>query len=162
LALDMTDYGRRLSPRLQYAGMPPFEDTFCDHGIFLRALLGQDVDSAISHFRKKVDAVEENDLDSSMPAQVLVNLLVRLERIDEAIDLAAQRLAHLPEPALTCPSLAQMCQQHMRMKLLAEVARQQGDLIHFLAARLQEPRMETPRHPPELNKSDAQERSAGP
>jgi hypothetical protein len=145
LALDMTEYGRRLAPRLQYAGVPPFEDTFGDHGIFLRALLGQDVDSATDHFRRKLDAIAANDLESSMPAQVLVNLLVRLERIDEAIDLAAERLSHLPEQALTCPTLAHMCQQQMRMKRLADVARQQGDLVHFLAARLQESRAETPK-----------------
>ncbi len=136
LAVDLTEYGRRLSPRLQYEGQPPFDRTFDDHRLFLRALLGQDVDAAISHFRTKVDAVVEDDLESSMPAQVLVNLLVRLGKLDEAIDLAAERLAHLPEQALTCPSLAQLCQQHGRMDRLAEVARQRGDMVHFLAARL--------------------------
>ncbi len=136
LAVDLTEYGRRLSPRLQYEGRPPFDRTFDDHRIFLRALLGQDVDAAISHFRTKVDAVVEDDLESSMPAQVLVNLLVRMGKLDEAIDLAASRLAHLPEQALTCPGLAQLCQQRGRMVRLAEVARQQGDMVHFLAARL--------------------------
>jgi hypothetical protein len=136
LALDLTEYGRRLSSRLQYEGQPPFDRTFDDHRLFLRALLGQDVDAAISHFRTKVEAVVEDDLESSMPAQVLVNLLVRLGKLDEAIDLAAERLAQLPEQALTCPSLAQLCQQRGHMDRLAEVARQRGDMIHFLAARL--------------------------
>ena len=137
LAVDLTEYGRRLSSRLQFEGIPPFEQTFDDHGVYLRALLGQDVDAAISHFRKKVEAVVDNELESSLPAQVLVNLLVRLGKLDEAIDLSAQRLAHLPEQALTCPGLAQLCQQRGRMDRLAEVARQRGDMVHFLAARLQ-------------------------
>lgn len=139
LAVDLTEYGRRLASRLQFEGMPPFEHTFEDHCVFLHALLGQDVDAAISHFRKKVEAVVDDDVESSMPAQVLVNLLVRLGKLDEAIDLAAERLAHLPEQALTCPGLAELCQQQGRMDRLAEVARQRGDMVHFLAARLQEP-----------------------
>ena len=59
LAVDLTEYGRRLSPRLQFEGAPPFEQTFDDHRILLRALLGQDVDAAVSHFRQKVEAVAE-------------------------------------------------------------------------------------------------------
>ena len=51
LAVDLTEYGRRLSPRLQYEGMPPFEQTFEDHRHLPRAFLGQDVDAAISHFQ---------------------------------------------------------------------------------------------------------------
>ncbi len=138
LALDLTEYGRRLSSRLQYEGMPPFERTFEDHRVFLRALMGQDVDAAISHFRTKVEAVEDDALERSMPAQVLVNLLVRLGKLDQAIDLASERLAHLPEQALTCPGLADLCQQRGSMDRLAEISRRRGDLVHFLAARLNE------------------------
>ena len=43
LAVDLTEYGRRLSPRLTFEGPPPFEKIFDDHRIYLRALLGQDV-----------------------------------------------------------------------------------------------------------------------
>jgi hypothetical protein len=138
LAVDLTEYGRRLSSRLQYEGMSPFERTFDDHRVFLRALLGLEVDAAIGYFRNKVEAVAGNDLESSMPAQVLVNLLIRVGRIDEAIDLAAERLGHLPEQALSCPGLAELCQQRGRMDRLAGFARQRGNLVHFLAARLQE------------------------
>ena len=54
LAVDLTEYGRRLSPRLQFEGVPPFERIFDDHGIYLRALLGRDVEAAIAHFRAKL------------------------------------------------------------------------------------------------------------
>jgi len=149
LAVDLTEYGRRLSSRLQYEGPAPFEHTFEDHRVFLRALLGQDVDAAICHFRKKVEALVGDDLESSMPAQVLVNLLVRLGKLDEAIDLAAERLAHLPEQALTCPAFADLCQQRGRMDRLAQVSRQRGDMVHFLAARLQDKTVEVACNKPE-------------
>src|SRR5262249_31312450 len=42
LAVDLTEYGRRLGPRLQFEGSPPFERIFDDHRVYLRAVLGQD------------------------------------------------------------------------------------------------------------------------
>ena len=38
LAADLTEYGRRLSPRLLFDGPPPFQQIFPDYGIYLRAL----------------------------------------------------------------------------------------------------------------------------
>ena len=40
MAADLTEYGRRLSPRLQFEGVPPFERIFDDHGIYLRRPAG--------------------------------------------------------------------------------------------------------------------------
>ena len=54
LAADLTEYGRRLAPRLQFDGPPPFQRMFDDHRVYLRALLGQEVDNAITHFQAKL------------------------------------------------------------------------------------------------------------
>ena len=43
--------------------------------------------------------------DRAPAAQVLVNLLLKLGKIDAAIDVAAAHLAGIPESALACPSL---------------------------------------------------------
>jgi hypothetical protein len=136
LAVDLTEYGRRLSPRLQFEGVPPFERIFEDHRRYLRALLGEDVDAAVSHFRDKLRLTESWDLESSLPAQVLVNLLSRLGRFDEAINVFAKHLAHLPESALNCPGLGELCSRGGRQDRLATISRQQGNLVHFLAAQL--------------------------
>jgi hypothetical protein len=139
LALDLAEYGRRLSPRLQFEGASPFERTFDDHRLFLRALLGMEPEAAIAHFRNKLERELGGDLDSSLPAQVLVNLLVRTGRLEQAIDLAEERLAHLPESALTCPGLAELCQRGGRIDRLASIARHQANLVNFLAALIQHP-----------------------
>ena len=144
LAIDLTEYGRRLSPRLQFEGAPPFEKTFDDHRIFLKALIGKDVDAAISHFRGKLQPAAGADLESTLPAQVLVNLLVRVGRIDEAIDVAAEHLAEVPDQALTCPSIAELCQRGGRLDRLAEIARKRGNPVHYLASRLPGPRVTGP------------------
>jgi hypothetical protein len=142
LAVELTDYGRRLSDRYRSEGEPPFERLYEDHAVYLRALLGQEVEAAIAHFRGKLPAaraVGDGPLDpsASLPAQMLVRLLVRLDRLEEAIDVAAAHLTHLPESALIGPSLAQLCQRAGRPDRLARAARAHGDLVHYTAAILQ-------------------------
>ena len=85
-------------------GPPPFERIFDDHGIYLGALLGRDVEAAIAHFRAKLLAMRTRiGRGIAIPAQTLVNLLVRLGRLDEAIEVASQYLAGLPDSALSLP-----------------------------------------------------------
>jgi hypothetical protein len=138
LAADLTEYGCRLSPRLQFEGVPPFERVFDDHGIYLRALLGRDVDAAIAHFRAKLSPPDrdQESADPTVPAQTLVNLLVRLGRLEEAIDVSSGHLSGLPDSALFCPSVAQLCQRAGDPKRLADIARDRRDLVNYTAALL--------------------------
>jgi hypothetical protein len=138
MAADLTEYGRRLSPRLQFEGVPPFDRVFDDHGIYLRALLGRDVDAAIAHFRAKLGPPEREpeSPDPSVPAQTLVNLLVRLRRLDAAIEVSSLYLSGLPDSSLFCPSAAQLCQRAGDPKRLADIARDRRDLVNYTAALL--------------------------
>ncbi len=137
LAVDLTEYGRRLAPRLQFDGPPPFQRVFDDHRVYLRALLGEEVDNAIAHFQAKLDSIDAGlGSDPTMPAQTLVNLLVRLGRLDLAIDVAADHLAGLPESAISCPTSAQLCQRANEPERLARIAREHGDLVDFTAGLL--------------------------
>lgn len=140
LALDLTEYGRRLSPRLQYDSAPPFEKTFDDHNVYLKALLGREVDEAVEHFRSKLVAPsqgEDGDPGSTLPAQVLVNLLVRVGREGEAVEEATRHLMDVPDSMLACPPIAELCQRSGRLDRLAEAAIQMNHPVHYLAARIQ-------------------------
>ncbi|MFO0907633.1 MAG: hypothetical protein U0794_04600 [Isosphaeraceae bacterium] len=144
-AVDLTEYGRRLSPRHIYEGDPPFENVYEDHRTYLRALLGQDVDEAIQHFRTKLTPSPDPYADEDepqrpdpTPAQVLVGLLNRIGHVEEAIDVAAEHLAGYPESALFCPGVSQLCERARRPDRLAAISRAQGDLVHYAAARLDE------------------------
>ena len=53
LAVEIADYASRLGPMFQYSDDPPFERVYEDRGIYLRALLGEDVDRAVQAFRRK-------------------------------------------------------------------------------------------------------------
>lgn len=140
MAADLTEYGRRLSPRLQFEGVPPFERIFDDHGVYLNALLGRDVEAAIAHFRAKIGPADRDPSsespDPAVAAQTLVSLLVRLGRLDEAIEVSARYLAGLPDAALFCPGVAQLCQRAGDPGRLAEIARRRRDLVNYTAALL--------------------------
>jgi hypothetical protein len=140
LAAELTDYGRRLSSMHRYECEPPFDRLYEDHAVYLRALLGQEVDDAIAHFLSKIPPREPGaplHPADSLPAQILVQLLVRLDRIGQAIDVASEHLADLPESSLICPSVSQLCQRAGLPDRLAQVARDNGDLVNYTAAILE-------------------------
>ncbi len=136
LAFDLTEYGRRLSPRLQFEGHPPFERIFDDHGVYLAALLGRDVDAAVAHLRAKLTGYGRESGEAAIASQTLVNLLVRLGRLDDAIELASEYLAGLPDAALLCPGVAQLCQRAGDPLRLAAISRDHRDLVSYTAALL--------------------------
>jgi hypothetical protein len=137
MAIGLTDYGQNLSERHDYEGEPPFERTYVDHGVYLRALIGRDVDAAIAHFRSKIGPSDPDRPGAPIEAQVLVGLLVRIGRLDEALDVAAKHLGPYPESILICPGVPQLCQRAGQLARLAEVARKNGDLVHYAAAIVQ-------------------------
>jgi hypothetical protein len=132
LARELCDYGKRLSPRFQYPGDPPFDNQYADYGVYLSALAGDHVDDAIAHFRSKVENGDPEN-DGTFPAEVLVNLLLRLERPAEALAVARRHLANASDRPLTCPSLTELCQRAHDYGALAEVARQRQDPVHWMA-----------------------------
>lgn len=134
LAVELTDYGRNLSDRHKYDGDPPFERLYEDHGIYLRALLGEDIDAAIAHFHEKLPVPDPDGMGDTLPAQVLVRLLVRVGHLDDAIEVSAVHLAGAPDSALICPPLSQLCERARRPDRLAQIARERGDLVHYAAA----------------------------
>jgi hypothetical protein len=131
MAAELADYGQQLNPMFHFRGDPPFEDTYRDHGAYLRALIGDDPDAQIAHFRGKIRAVGD-----SMPAKVLIELLVRLGRHQEAIEASLEYLP--PDGASGNFALAlQLCQMVGDYKKLRQLAREHGDLLAFAAGVIQ-------------------------
>jgi hypothetical protein len=137
LAVEIADYGTRLDPMFHFADEPPFENTYTDHGIYLRALAGEAVDRAVKHFEDKA-AHADPDRDGTRPAEVLVKLLIRLSRYDAAINTFQRYLSDVEPEELSCPSLPQLCQMAGDFERLKEVAEEQRDPLTYLAARIQD------------------------
>lgn len=135
MARELCQYGQKLSTRFQYAGDPPFEDQYRDYGIYLDTLAGVDVEKGIAHFRAKLANSDPEEVGTA-PAEVLVNLLLRVNRPQEALAIARQYLAAVDGRRLACPTITELCQRANDFQTLADVAREQSDAVHFLAGLL--------------------------
>jgi tetratricopeptide (TPR) repeat protein len=137
LLIELTEYGKGLSEMFQYQGEPPFEDIYEDNGMYLRCIVGDDIDAGVAHFRTKLENYHPDEIGSA-PAQVLVKLLVRLGRFDEAIEAFDRFLTDADPTYLSCPNRIQLCQMGRRFDELGRAAEEKGDLLTFAAARMQE------------------------
>lgn len=135
LARDLCAYGMHLSPRLRFDGPPPFEDVYADHALLLAVLAGDDVENGVQHFRNKVEHADV-ERTGTAPAEVLVDLLVRLNRLEEALEVARQHLQVPLEHRLSCPNVVDLCRRTHNGSVLAEFARSIEDPVYFLAGKL--------------------------
>jgi hypothetical protein len=136
LAVEIADYGRHLGPMFQYVDDPPFEQVYEDHVIYLTALLGTDVDQAVAHFQRKAEDAQATYY-GIQAAEVLVHLLVRLKRFEEAIAAFRKYLSEVPVEDLSCPSLPQLCQMAGDFDQLKEIAKEGSEPLSYLAAIIQ-------------------------
>ena len=120
-------------------GEPPFEDIYQRPCRFTCApLLGEDLDAAIGHFKSKI-AAQEDPMCAIRSAQVLVGLLVRHERYQEAMQISIEHLErHRGGPSWPCPTLFQLCQLAGDSERLKELARERGRLTKFRGGRYPE------------------------
>jgi hypothetical protein len=136
MALELAEYGLCLDPMFHFRGDPPFENTYLDHAVYLRALLGQDVEAAIAHFRQKAGPPAAIPGDTA-PAEVLIDLLVQLKRYAEAIQASVVYLPDANSTPVSCPSALQLCQMAGDYATLRSLARQSEDLLGFVAGVIQ-------------------------
>ena len=136
LAVELAEYGKHLAATFQFRGDPPFEDGCKAYAIYLRALIGEDVDEAVAYFHGKLAACDPDSCGTA-PAQSLVALLARLGRYSEAIAISLDYLRDADPNQLSCPSVFQLCQSAGDYERLRSLARERGDLLHFAAAALE-------------------------
>ncbi len=132
LARDLCAYGMKLSPRFRYQSDPPFDDQYADYDEYLAILSGEDVEGGLAHFRAKV---EQNDPKTAgtFPTEIYVNLLLRLGRKEEALDIVRKYLTPLGDVRLSCPNLVELVQQTQRYDVLAGGGEGAGECGQFLS-----------------------------
>ena len=131
---DLCEYGKQLSANFHVPGRPPFENPFVDYDHFVQALLGIDVDEHVAHFRKKII---ETEIAANWPAQILIDLLVRLDRYRDALELSLEYLPGAHASEIACPTAQQLCELAGDFDRLAELARERGDVLTYVAAHLE-------------------------
>ncbi|HET6575090.1 MAG TPA: hypothetical protein VFG68_15895 [Fimbriiglobus sp.] len=131
LARGLCEYGRRLSPGLRGDNDPPFEDTYADYKVYLDVLAGADVEAGLAHFRAKTERFAAEGYQ--FPAEVLVNLLLRVDRLPEALAAARDHLSGADDRQLSCPGVTELARRARDYAALAEAARAKGDPVSYLA-----------------------------
>jgi hypothetical protein len=137
LARDLCRYGKKLSPRFRFQADPPFDDQYADYDQYLAVLTGEDIEGGLAHFRAKAEAADPQTT-GTFPIEVFINLLLRIGRAAEALETSRKLVAPLGDVRLSCPTFVELCQRTGNYRALAEVAREQGNAINFVAGLIAE------------------------
>jgi len=132
LARDLCEYGRRLAPNIRGGGGDaPFEETYEDFLAFLNVVAGVSVEEGIARFKMKAE--REAAEGATYAAQIYVNLLLRIDRVKDALAAAKTMLANEDERNLMCPSVTELAKRVNDYDSLAEIAKSRQDAVGFLA-----------------------------
>lgn len=135
--IELCEYGSKLSPQFQYPGEPPFDEFYPAHLHFFKALAGDNTEQHLQYFRERL-ANEPDEQDKPYLAIVLVDLLMRLKRFDEAVDAATPHLCQVNDLSPNGFSYARLCQQAGRFDAWRDACEKTGDHVGFAAAIIQE------------------------
>jgi hypothetical protein len=128
--LELAEYGQQLAADFQYAGSPPFENTYPDHVIFYRSLLGLDVEQAIRHFADKIPTTERSQY-GLIAVETVVDLLSRTGNRQQALDLAIEQLLGQQDLTGLAPHVFEIAASPAEFRKLMEHYREQEDLLGF-------------------------------
>ncbi len=144
LAQELCEYGRRLAPGLQGFNDAPFEESYVDYLAYLQVVAAAPIpprqgnaevlEAGLARFRAKAE--REAKEGSSYASQVLVNLLVRVNRPIEALEAAKQFLLSEDERNLICPGVNELARKAGDYATLAEAALARQDTVGYLAAQI--------------------------
>lgn len=137
LAHDLTEYGCRLSAHYQYAGEEPFGEFYPSHALFFAAQLGQEVETAVEHFRRWAYD-EEVRRYSTLAAETYVVLLARLKRFDAALASALELLPPGTPTGGFAPTASELARQGGLLTELAGALKQREDIVGYATALVQQ------------------------
>lgn len=136
-AWELCQYGKQLHPDFHYPCPAPFEATFEDHSIFYAALLGTEVQQAVTHFRGKLPACQDEIQDLN-PLETLIDLLNRTGQRSQAIELLLGELSADRGTPARIASLLQIAESAGHWERLREYFQAQGDWLSYGISLLQE------------------------
>jgi hypothetical protein len=132
-AVELSQYGKKLAEPFRYPGDAPFEDYYLAHENYFLAQIDQDRESALNYFKEKLKSSDEDD--HMMAAFVYAELLLRCDKINEALELIETELSDVDE--IGGKTYSQWALEAGGIDRLKENARKNGDYASFLAAVLE-------------------------
>ncbi|MFM8251145.1 MAG: hypothetical protein ACKOBW_06070 [Planctomycetota bacterium] len=133
LALDLTEYGRRLHSQFQYVGDEPFAELYPSHARFFQALLNEDREASLAFFRQQAEACDPSHSGTG-PIEVYIDLLARVGQAQEALTASLRLLPGTTPSQGLAPSLLDLAQQSGQYDIVAEHCKERVDLLGYTAA----------------------------
>lgn len=130
MALDLTHYGRHLSEQFQYDGDEPFVDIYASHALFFQALLGENLEEALSYFKERAENVSQDEYGTAA-IEVYVDLLARIGQYEQAVETSSRLIPPGTRVAGHAPSLVELSELAGNYDSLLSLSREQGDLLGF-------------------------------
>ncbi len=131
LALDLTEYGRRLAAQYQFEGDEPFVAIYPRHALFFQALLGHEAESALAYFRERAENVAVNE-HGTQAIEIYVLLLSRLGRHLVALQESQRLLSPGARRLGIAPPLLDLCRVAGDFSPVLENCRAASDLVGFV------------------------------
>jgi hypothetical protein len=141
LAVDLTEYGRKLNRQFQFAGDEPFADTYPSHRLLFRALLGQEADAAIEYFGTRAEQLSAESA-GPLPAEVFIALLARAGRYDEALAATVRLLPPSMRTTGFAPNLMELSRRAGKFDRLIQACQARGDLVGFAAGLIEQRKLQ--------------------
>ncbi len=132
-AIELCEYGSRLSEPLRYPGNPPFEDYYEAHLQFLNGLAGHRPQEALQWFVDRMQS-DSDDNHKRLTAFVILDLGQRTDQEETALNHVAPILSQVEDPAGF--SFTTLCVEQGRLGLLEQTAITTDDVIAWATARL--------------------------
>jgi hypothetical protein len=136
LALDLTEYGRRLSQQFQYQGDEPFADMYPAGALYFQALLGENAAEAVAYFKNKAEMLDPQH-HGYAAIETYIDLLTRLGRNDDALKAAMQFGLGSIQPLGSALPLVELANRSGDYASLLSHCRDRQDLLGFAAALVQ-------------------------
>ena len=131
MAIELCQYGVQLAEPLRYPGDVPFDEYYVANEHFLRAVADEDVDDSMKYFIDRLN--QEPELaDKRMIAFVIVDLGQRVDRVNMALDAAAEFVNGLEDPGGF--SFTAFCVEAGRLDTLEATARRNDDVLALTTA----------------------------
>ena len=132
IAVDLTEYGKRLSSQFQYDGDEPFADLYPSHALYFQAIIGENVEEALKYFREKAESIDAYE-EGTMAVEIYIELLDRLGRTQEAIDAMVKMVPDNTHLMGVAPSLMDLSKKVDEYQSWMQFCRQRNDLVGFAA-----------------------------
>ena len=137
LALDLTEYGKRLDPQFQYQGDEPFVDIYPSHALYYQALLGENLAESVEYFKQKAELLDVQ-YHSLAAVECYVDLLARMGRYTEALTEAIRLTPSSAQPIGYAPTLLELAQKAGNFQPVLDYCQAKGDLLGYAAALVQQ------------------------